>query len=72
MTAFIFIMQYVHFEKSHDRFVENADRIYRLRHERTDGNGDAVRFTSCCPPAAARSLSRAREVGLRKVVGAYM
>ena len=62
VTAFIFIMQYVHFEKSYDRFILNADRIYRLRYERTDSNGDAVRFASCCPPAAARIRDRYPEV----------
>ena len=62
VTAFIFILHYVHFEKSYDRFLENSDRIYRLRYERTDGNGDAVRFASCCPPAAARIRDRYPEV----------
>ncbi len=62
MTAFIFILHFVRFEKSYDRFLENADHIYRLRYERTDGKGDAVRFASCCPPAAARIRDRFPEV----------
>ena len=54
MAAFLLILHYVHFEKSYDKFHENSERIYRLRYERTDSKGDAVRFASCCPPAAAR------------------
>jgi len=62
MAAFLFILYYVNFEKSYDNFHENSDRIYRLRYERTDGKGDAVRFASCCPPAAARIRDKYPEV----------
>jgi len=62
LAAFLFILQYVNFEKSYDHHFKNSDRIYRLRYERTDGNGDAVRFASCCPPAAARLRGRYPEL----------
>ncbi|MBN2093099.1 ABC transporter permease [candidate division KSB1 bacterium] len=62
MAAFLFIWHYVNFEKSYDQFHENYDRIYRLRYERTDGKGDAVRFASCCPPAAVRIRDKYPEV----------
>ena len=51
MTACLLILYYVNYEKSYDKFHKNSERIYRLRYERTDQNGDAVRFASCCPPA---------------------
>lgn len=62
LAAFLFILQYVNFEKSYDQHFKNSDRIYRLRYERTDGKGDAVRFASCCPPAAARLRGRYPEI----------
>jgi putative ABC transport system permease protein len=62
MTAFLFILHYTNFEKSYDTFHQNHDRIYRLRYERTDGKGDAVRFASCCPPAGARIRDKYPEV----------
>ncbi|UCE07060.1 MAG: ABC transporter permease, partial [bacterium] len=62
MAAFLLILHYVHFEKSYDKFQENSERIYRLRYERTDSKGDAVRFASCCPPAAARIRGKYPEV----------
>ncbi len=52
MAACLLILHYVSFEKSYDRFHANSDRIYRLRYERTAEDGTAVRFASCCPPAA--------------------
>jgi putative ABC transport system permease protein len=52
MTACLLILHYVNFEKSYDKFYENSERIYRLRYERTSAEGTAVRFASCCPPAA--------------------
>jgi putative ABC transport system permease protein len=52
MTACLLILHYVNFEKSYDKFYENSERIYRLRYERTSSEGTAVRFASCCPPAA--------------------
>ncbi|MFZ5981491.1 MAG: ABC transporter permease, partial [Candidatus Zixiibacteriota bacterium] len=62
MTACLLILHYVTHEKSFDRFHENSDRIYRLRYERTDEAGQAVRFASCCPPAAARIRGNYPEV----------
>lgn len=62
MAAFLLILHYVHFEKSYDKFHADSDRIYRLRYERTDSKGDAVRFASCCPPAAARIRGNYPEV----------
>ncbi len=52
ITACVLILHYVTFEKSYDTFHKDGDRIYRLRYERTDSDGGAVRFASCCPPAA--------------------
>jgi putative ABC transport system permease protein len=54
MAACLLILYFVKYEKSYDRFHENSDRIYRLRYERTDQDGQAVRFASCCPPAGIR------------------
>ena len=54
MTACLFILYFVNYEKSYDRFHENSDRIFRLRYERSDQDGQAVRFASCCPPAGLR------------------
>jgi putative ABC transport system permease protein len=62
MTACLFILYYVNYEKSFDRSYENHDRIYRLRYERTDQAGQAVRFASCCPPAALHIRGRYPEV----------
>ena len=50
MAAFLFIMLFVKYQKSYDVFHKNADRIYRFRYERTDADGQAVKFASCCPP----------------------
>ncbi len=52
MAACLLILHYVHFERSYDRFHPDYERIYRLRYERTSEDGAAVRFASCCPPAA--------------------
>ncbi|MEI6614141.1 MAG: ABC transporter permease [Chrysiogenales bacterium] len=54
MTACLLILYFVNYEKNYDRFHENSDHIYRLRYERTDQDGQAVRFASCCPPAGLR------------------
>ncbi len=51
LTVCIIIVYYVNYEKSYDRFHSEHERIYRLRYERTDREGGAVRFASCCPPA---------------------
>jgi putative ABC transport system permease protein len=52
MAMCLLILHYVSFEKSYDRFHPDSERIYRLRYERTSGEGTAVRFASCTPPAA--------------------
>ncbi len=62
MTACLLILYYVNYEKSYDRFHENSDRIYRLRYERSDQAGGAVRFASCCPPAGLRIRQKFPEV----------
>lgn len=62
MTCCLLILHYVHYEKSYDTFHKNADRIYRIRYEREDGTGGAVRFASCCPPAGALIRERYPDV----------
>jgi putative ABC transport system permease protein len=52
MAMCLLILHHVSFEESYDRFHEDNERIYRLRYERTSAEGTAVRFASCCPPAA--------------------
>lgn len=54
ISAFLLILHYVYYEKSYDRFHPDAERIYRLRYERTTQAGTSVRFASCTPPAAPR------------------
>jgi putative ABC transport system permease protein len=54
ITAFLFIMLYVRYEKSFDTFHQNYNSIYRLRYERSSAEGESVKFASCCPPAAIR------------------
>ncbi|UCE18451.1 MAG: ABC transporter permease [Gemmatimonadota bacterium] len=62
MTICLLILHYVNYEKSYDRFHPHHERIYRLRYERTDEQGQSVRFASCCPPAAPRIRDRYPEV----------
>ncbi len=62
MAACLLILHYVRFEKSYDRFHPDYERIYRLRYERTSEEGTAVRFASCCPPAADAIRSAFPEV----------
>ena len=52
LTAFLFILLYVRYERSYDTFHKNFDNIYRLRYERSSAEGESVKFASCCPPAA--------------------
>ncbi len=54
ITAFLFILLYIKYEKSFDTFHKNYDGIYRLRYERSSAEGESVKFASCCPPAAIR------------------
>ena len=61
MAAFLLILHFVTFEKSYDQFHDNYQNIYRLRYERATEN-DAVRFASCCPPAAPLIRERYPEV----------
>ena len=51
ITVFILILHYIDYHKSYDKFNSKYERIYRLRYERTDKDGGAVKFASCCPPA---------------------
>jgi putative ABC transport system permease protein len=62
MSACLLILYFVNYEKSYDRFHGNSDRIYRLRYERSDQKGGAVRFASCCPPAGLRIRQKFPEV----------
>ena len=62
MAICLLILHYVNFEKSYDRFHPDHERIYRLRYERTDEQGQSVRFASCCPPAAPRIRENYPEV----------
>ena len=62
MAACLLILVYVHFERSYDSYHERSDEIYRLRYERISETGEAVRFASCCPPAAPRMRSQFPEV----------
>jgi len=54
ITAFLFILLYVKYERSFDAYHKNFDNIYRLRYERSSVTGESVKFASCCPPAAIR------------------
>ncbi len=54
ITAFLFIMLYIRYERSYDTFNKNYENIYRLRYERSSAEGESVKFASCCPPAAIR------------------
>jgi putative ABC transport system permease protein len=54
ITAFLFIILYVRYERSFDTFHKNFNNIYRLRYERSSAEGESVKFASCCPPAAIR------------------
>jgi putative ABC transport system permease protein len=62
MTAFLLIFYYVIYEKSYDKFFPNSERIYRARYERTDADGQAVKFASSCPPIALRIRQNIPEV----------
>ena len=62
MTACLLILDYVHFERSYDSFYKRSHEIYRLRYERVSETGEAVRFASCCPPAAPRMRDQFPEV----------
>ncbi len=57
ISACLLIIYYVQFEKSYDKFYNNMDRVYRVRYERTDAEGQTARFASCCPPGAIRIRS---------------
>ena len=62
MAACLLILHYVSYEKSYDKFHEAGERIYRLRYERTDSSGAAVKFASGTPPAAGFIRERYPEV----------
>ena len=61
-SAFLLILAYVVYERSYEAFHEDADRIFRLRYERTSAEGTAVRFASCSPAAAPLIRERYPEV----------
>ncbi|MFC2160466.1 ABC transporter permease [Acidobacteriota bacterium] len=52
MAACLLILFYVDYEKNFDIFHRDSERIFRLRYDRTSGDGQIVQFASCCPPAA--------------------
>jgi putative ABC transport system permease protein len=54
ITAFLFILLFVKYERSFDAYHKNFNNIYRLRYERSSVTGESVKFASCCPPAAIR------------------
>jgi len=58
----LMIFHYVNYEKSYDKFNKNYDRIYRIRYERETEDGNAVRFASCCPPAASNIRGQFPEI----------
>jgi len=62
MVASLFILHYVHYQKSYDRHIDNGDRIYRLRYERSAEGGTFVRFSSACPAAAPILRERFPEI----------
>ncbi len=62
MAACLLILHYVKFETGYDTFHEASERIYRLRYERTDEEGQTVKFASCTPPAAGFIRDRYPEV----------
>ncbi|MBP7460165.1 MAG: ABC transporter permease [Candidatus Delongbacteria bacterium] len=62
MTACLLILHYVNYEKSFDRVYPNYRRIYRIRYDRSDHQGQYARFASCCPPAALMIRSHYPEV----------
>jgi len=62
MAACLLILVYVYFERSYDSYHERSNEIYRLRYERVSETGEAVRFASCCPPAAPRMRDQFPEV----------
>ncbi len=54
MSASLLILYFVSYEKSYDSFHENSNNNYRFSYERTDQEGESVRFASCCPPMGLR------------------
>lgn len=58
ITAAIFILYYVKFEKSYDRFNHRYNDIYRVRLERVSETGEAVNFASTAPPVGLRMRSK--------------
>jgi putative ABC transport system permease protein len=57
ITTSIFMLYYVKYEKSFDRFNNRFDDIYRVRVERVSETGETVSFASSAPPAGARIRS---------------
>jgi len=51
VAACLLILHYIRYETSYDKHHPAAERLYRLRYERSDAEGGFVRFASACPPA---------------------
>lgn len=62
LTICLLLLFYVDYEQRYDAFHVKADRIYRMRYERTDSKGDVVRFASCTPPAGALLREQFEEI----------
>lgn len=71
VAACLLILHYVSYEKSYDKFHEAGERIYRLRYERSDSSGAAVKFASCTPPAAGFIRERYPEVEKIAIIQNY-
>ncbi len=54
--SFLFIFQYISFEKSYDKFHENIDNIYRVRNDRI--YSDIHDKSAACPPAVGPTLKK--------------
>lgn len=54
MALFLLLFQYISFEKSYDRFHDNADHIYRVQNDRI--YSDINDRSAGCPPAVGPAL----------------
>ncbi len=53
MAAFLFIMQYVSYEKSYDNFHTNRKDLYRIHYMATNANGELVKNCAVAAPRVA-------------------
>ena len=58
ITTAVFIIFYVKYEKSFDRFNHRYDDIYRVRLKRVSETGETVDFASTAPPVGLRMRSQ--------------